>query len=309
MKTCVVTGGAGFIGSHIADELLKKGYRVAVIDNLSTGKRSNVNPRAVFFKLDVQSPQVGKVFAKFKPRFVFHFAAQIDVRKSVADPLEDAKTNIIGSLNILEHCRRQRVKKIVFASSGGTIYGDASVVPTKETYPGNPMSPYGIAKYAVEHYLWYYWNVFHLPSVSLRLANIYGPRQNSKGEAGVVAIFTDAMLAKKQPVISGTGKQTRDFVFVTDVVKAAMKAVASKRIGVYNVGTAKETDINEIFSLLKRLTKSRAKKVYGEAKKGEQVRSCLSYGKIRKEMGWKPSHALEKGLQETVEWFTHEDHS
>ncbi|MBI2642221.1 MAG: NAD-dependent epimerase/dehydratase family protein, partial [Candidatus Wildermuthbacteria bacterium] len=134
MKTCVVTGGAGFIGSHIADELLKKGYRVAVIDNLSTGKRSNVNPRAVFFKLDVQSPQVGKVFAKFKPRFVFHFAAQIDVRKSDADPLEDAKTNIIGSLNILEHCRRQRVKKIVFASSGGTIYGDASVVPTKETY-------------------------------------------------------------------------------------------------------------------------------------------------------------------------------
>src|SRR3989338_5560444 len=309
MKSCIVTGGAGFIGSHIVDELLKKGYRVAGIDNLSTGKRNNVNPAAAFFKLDIQSPHVGKVFAKFKPRFVFHFAAQIDVRKSVADPVEDAKTNIVGSLNILEQCRRQHVRKIIFASSGGTIYGDASVIPTKETYPGNPMSPYGIAKYAVEHYLWYYWYVFKLPFVSLRLANIYGPRQNSKGEAGVVAIFTDAILAGKQPVISGTGKQTRDFVFVTDVVASAMRAIAPKRVGIYNVGTAKETDINEIFSLLKRLTKAGAKKAYGPAKKGEQARSCLSYGKIQKEMGWKPSYGLEKGLQETVEWFMHENHS
>ena len=303
MKSCIVTGGAGFIGSHIVDRFIAKGYRVAVIDNLSTGKRSNVNPRAAFFKLDIQSPKVSGVFAKLKPRFVFHFAAQIDVRKSVANPIEDAKTNIVGSLNILEQCRRQHVKKIVFASSGGTIYGDASVVPTKETYPGNPMSPYGIAKYAVEPYLWYYWHVFQLPFVSLRLANIYGPRQNSKGEAGVIAIFTDAMLAGKQPVISGTGKQTRDFVFAADVVAAAMRAIAPKRIGVYNVGTAKETDINRIFSLLKRLTKSQVKKVYGEAKKGEQTRSCLSFGKIRKEMGWRPSYELHKGLQETVEWF------
>ena len=309
MKTCIVTGGAGFIGSHIVDELLKRGYRVAVIDNLSTGKRGNVNPAAAFFKLDIQSSQVGKVFAKFKPQSVFHFAAQIDVRKSVADPIEDAKTNIIGSLNILEQCRKQNVKKIVFASSGGTIYGDADRVPTSETYPGSPLSPYGIAKYTVEHYLWYYWNVCAMPFVSLRLANIYGPRQNSKGEAGVVAIFTDAMLAKKQPVISGNGKQMRDFVFVADVVRAAMKAGASKRIGVYNVGTAKETNINEIFSLLKHLTKSGAKKAYGPAKKGEQARSCLSYGKIQKEMGWKPSYGLEKGLQETVEWFMHENHS
>lgn len=303
MKSCIVTGGAGFIGSHIVDSLIAKDYRVAVIDNLSMGKRSNVNPRAAFFKLNIQNPKVSGVFAKFKPQFVFHFAAQIDVRKSVADPLEDAKTNILGSLNVFEQCRRQGVKKVVFASSGGTIYGDANVVPTKETYPGNPLSPYGIAKYAVEHYLWYYWHVFQLPFVSLRLANIYGPRQNSKGEAGVVAIFTDAMLAKKQPVISGTGKQTRDFVFVTDVVAAATRAIASKRIGVYNVGTAKETNINNIFSLLRRLTKSQAKKVYGPSKKGEQARSCLSYGKIRKEMGWRPSHELQKGLQETVEWF------
>lgn len=305
MTRALVTGGAGFIGSHIVDRLVKKGYGVVVVDNLSTGQKKNVNPKAKFYKVDIQSPRVRDVFVKFKPQFVFHFAAQIDVRKSVANPIEDAKTNILGSLNILENCRMQNVKKVIFASSGGTIYGDATVIPTPETYPGNPLSPYGIAKYATEQYLSYYWNVFYLPFISLRLANIYGPRQNSKGEAGVVAIFADMMLNNRQPVIYGNGRQTRDFVFVKDVVEASMKAIQSKRVGVYNVGTAKETSVNEIFSLLKHLIRCPFKKVHSPARKGEQARSCLSYEKIQREIGWNPSYELQRGLQETVEWFKH----
>lgn len=309
MKSALVTGGAGFIGSHIADTLIQKGYKVCVVDNLSTGREKNVNPKVKFYRVDIQSPQISRIFKKEKPQLVFHFAAQIDVRKSVANPRQDAKTNIIGSLNVLESCRAHNVKKIIFASSGGTIYGDANIVPTPETYPGNPLSPYGIAKYTVEHYLWYYWNVFGLPFVSLRLANIYGPRQNSKGEAGVVAIFADMMLSNKQPVIYGNGKQTRDFVFVKDVVVASMKAIGSKRVGVYNVGTAKETNVNDIFFTIKRLLKHSAKKIHGPARPGEQARSCLSYEKIQKEMGWRPSYELQIGLRETVEWFKNENHS
>ncbi len=303
MKTCLVTGGAGFIGSHLVDTLLHKGYRVCVVDNLSTGKKKNINPRALFYKTDIQSSEISKIFKKEKPDFVFHFAAQIDVRKSVADPAKDAETNIIGSLNILENCKHHGVKKIIFASTGGAIYGEANIVPTLESYTPLPLSPYGVAKFSVEQYLQYYLKVFQLPFVVLRFANVYGPRQDSKGEAGVVAIFTGAMLSGKRPIIYGTGKQTRDFVFVDDVVEASLCALKGKQTGIFNIGTGKETTINEIFSVIKNLTKSSAKKIYGPTRSGEQQRSCLDCSLAKKEFGWRPTRTLLQGLEKTVEWF------
>ena len=186
---CLVAGGAGFIGSHHVDRLIKEGHKVVVIDNLSTGKKENLNPKAKFYKLDIRDPEISQIFSREEPEIVFHYAAQIDVRKSVKDPIGDAKINILGTLNLLENCREFKIKKVIFASSGGAIYGDADIVPTPENYPEWPLSPYGIAKLTIDKYLNYYYQVFGLLYISLRFANVYGPRQDSKGEAGVVAIF------------------------------------------------------------------------------------------------------------------------
>ncbi|HPO75183.1 MAG TPA: NAD-dependent epimerase/dehydratase family protein [Candidatus Pacearchaeota archaeon] len=305
----LVTGGAGFIGSHIVDRLIKEGHKVAIIDNLSTGRKENINPKAKFYKFDIQSQKVSGIFKKEKPEIVFHLAAQIDVRKSVEDPIKDAKTNILGSLNIIQnfYCQKPKTKnqksKIIFSSTGGAIYGDASVIPTPETYSEFPLSPYGICKLSVEKYLNYYWKVFGLPYIALRYANVYGPRQNSKGEAGVIAIFIDKMLSGETPVINGDGKQTRDFVFVKDVVEANILAMKKNRVGVYNIGTAKETNINIIFRKLKKLTNSNAKETHVPEKPGEQKRSCLNWQKAQQELSWKPKYDLDNGLKETVEWF------
>lgn len=309
----LVTGGAGFIGSHIVDRLVKEGHKVVIIDNLSTGKKENLNPKAKFYKLDIQSPRVAEVFKKEKPEIVFHLAAQIDVRKSVENPLEDAKTNILGSLNIIQNFINVNSRKLapsshkfvkfIFASTGGAIYGDADIVPTPETYPEFPLSPYGICKLSVEKYLNYYWKVFGLPYVALRYANVYGPRQNSKGEAGVIAIFLDKMLSGEKPVINGNGRQTRDFVFVKDVVEANILAMKKNKVGVYNIGTSKETDINTIFRKLKTLTGLNVKETHAPAKPGEQKRSCLDWAKAKKELSFEPKYNLDDGLKETVEWF------
>ena len=304
-KIILVTGGAGFIGSHLVDRLIGKGYKVVVIDNLSTGKKENLNPKAKFYKINICSPKISQIFKKEKPQVVFHFAAQIDVRKSVEDPMTDANINILGSLNLLENCRKFKVKKFIFASTGGAIYGDADIIPTPESYPEFPLSPYGIEKLTIDKFLNYYHKVFALPYISLRLANVYGPRQNSKGEAGVIAIFCDKMISGKQPIINGSGRQTRDFVFVGDVVRAAFLAMKSKKSGIYNVGTAKETDINTIFRKLRGLLNSGCKEVHIPTKPGEQKRSCLDYGKAKRELGWQPEYGLEKGLKETAEWFLH----
>jgi UDP-glucose 4-epimerase len=308
---CLVTGGAGFIGSHLVDKLIKKGHEVVVIDNLSTGKKENLNPRAKFYKVDICDSKISQIFKKEKPQIIFHYAAQIDVRKSVEDPIEDAKINILGSLNIIQNFIREnscsnsrKFAKVIFASTGGAIYGDADIIPTPETYPELPLSPYGIAKLTIEKYLNYYYKIFDLPFVSLRLANIYGPRQNSKGEAGVIAIFCDKMLSEKQPIINGDGKQTRDFVFVDDVVKANILALKKDKVGIFNIGTAKETNINTIFRKLKELTGSNCKEIHGPALLGEQKRSCLDYSKTKKELGWQPKYSLDEGLKKTVEWFT-----
>jgi UDP-glucose 4-epimerase len=299
----LVTGGAGFIESHLIDRLIKEGHKVVVVDNLSTGKKENLNKKAKFYKIDICSSKINQIFKKEKPDIVFHFAAQIDLRKSVEDPIGDAKINILGSLNLLENCKKYKVKKFIFASTGGAIYGDAKIIPTPENYPEFPLSPYGIEKLATDKYLNYYYKVFNIPFISLRLANIYGPRQNSKGEAGVIAIFCDKMIGKGQPIIHGAGKATRDFVYVDDVVEAAILAMKSGKTGIYNIGTGKETDINTIFRKLKKLLGSNCKEVHGSAKPGEQKRSCLDYGKAKRELGWQPRYNLEKGLKETVEWF------
>jgi len=300
---CLVTGGAGFIGSHLVDKLIKEGHKVVVIDNLSTGRKENLNPKAKFYKIDICSYRISQIFKKEKPEVVFHYAAQIDVRKSVKDPVEDAKINILGTLNILENCKKYNIRKVIFASTGGAIYGDADIVPTPETYPELPLSPYGIAKLTIEKHLSYYYKVFGLPYVSLRLANVYGPRQNSKGEAGVVAIFCDKMLSKKQPIINGDGKQTRDFVFVDDVVEANISALKKDKVGIFNIGTARETDVNTLFKKLRELTDSKCAKIHGPTLPGEQKRSCLDYSEAKRELGWQPKYSLDEGLRKTVEWF------
>lgn len=302
MKTSIVTGGAGFIGSHLVDRLIEKNHKVVIVDNLSTGSKKNLNPKAKFYKLDIQSSRIKEVFKKEKPDTLFHFAAQIDVRKSVDNPKEDANINILGSLNLFENCRKFGVKKAIFASTGGAIYGEAGTVPTPERYPAHPVSPYGIAKLSIEHYLYYYYKAHNLPFVALRFSNVYGPRQNSKGEAGVVAIFSDAMLSDRQPVIYGSGKQTRDYLFVRDAVDSTIMALQENKVGVFNVGTGKETSVNELFKMLCGLTHSSAKSVRRPSRKGEQQRSSLDSSKIRKKLGWKYRYDIKKGLKETVSW-------
>jgi len=306
---CLVTGGAGFIGSHLVDELINQNHEVAIIDNLSTGIKENINPKAKFYKVDIlDNKPVAEVFSKEKenPDFVFHLAAQINVRRSVEDPAFDASTNIVGSLNVLENCRKYNVKKIIFASSGGTIYGKAPVIPTPEESPEIPLCPYGVAKLSVEKYINYYHKIYGLNFAILRLANVYGPRQNVKGEAGVVAIFSEKMLAKQNVIINGDGLQTRDFVFVGDVVEAIILAMKSGQTGIFNVGTGLETNVNTIFKKTRELVNSDCEELHGAAIPGEIERSCLGFSKINKSFGWQPHFDLERGLLETTSWFKKE---
>jgi UDP-glucose 4-epimerase len=302
-KNILITGGAGFIGSNLADKLLQENYNVVVVDNLSAGKKENLDKKVKFYKMDIGDKKISKVFAKERPDIVFHLAAQINVRDSVKDPIADAKANILGSLNILESCKNYNVKKIIFSSSGGTIYGSASIIPTPESSPEIPESPYGIAKLSVEKYLNYYHKGFGLEFIALRFANVYGPRQNPKGEAGVVAIFTDKMLAKKEVVINGSGKQTRDYVFVDDVVSACILSMKSDKIGIFNVGTGMETDVNFIFAEIKRLTNSDCMEAHGQENIGELQRSCLDFAKIKNSFIWTPKYDFKIGLEKTVIWF------
>ncbi len=302
-KKILVTGGAGFIGSHIVDALINKGHQVIVVDNLSTGKQENINQKALFYQIDVQSSELEEIFQKENPDLVDHHAAQMNVRKSVEDPLFDAKANILGIINLLENCRKHDVKKVVFASSGGALYGEADVIPTKENYPANPLSPYGIAKLASEKYLYYYQKVFHLPYVALRYANVYGPRQDSRGEAGVIAIFSEKILKEEQPVINGDGLQTRDYVYIEDVVKANLVSLFGNFQGSFNIGTAKETTVNELFQKINKLAGRNIPELHGPAKLGEQRRSCLDYALAEETFGWQPGIDLEEGMRRTLEYF------
>lgn len=299
----MVTGGAGFIGSHLVDRLIQEGHEAVVVDNLSTGKRKHVNRAARLYKLDVQSPRLERVFRKERPSVLMHLAAQMDVRRSVEDPIFDAQSNILGTINVLEQAVRHGSRKVVFASSGGAIYGEQEVFPAPESHPTRPLSPYGISKLAGEFYLAYYQQYSGIQYVSLRYSNVYGPRQDPHGEAGVVAIFTQKMLGGEQPIVNGTGRQTRDFVFVEDVVDAHLAVMGKDVQGCYNVGVGEETSINELFGMLADLTKSGSKQVHGPAKKGEQARSVVDSTKLRQELGWEPRTPLSEGLSRTVEFF------
>jgi UDP-glucose 4-epimerase len=299
----LVTGGAGFIGSHLVDRLIQEGHQVVVVDNLSTGKKKNIHKEAKFYKLDILSDRLERIFQKEKPEVVSHHAAQMDVRRSVADPAFDAQTNIIGLLNLLECAVRNGTRRIVFASSGGAIYGDQQVFPASEEHPTHPLSPYGISKLSSEHYLYYYQKVCGLDYSALRYANVYGPRQDPFGEAGVVAIFTQKMLREEQPIINGNGMQTRDYVFVEDVVEANMAVLHSQINDTFNVGTGKETSVNQLFRYLLDITGAEAKEIHGPEKKGEQVRSCLDCQKIHKAFDWEPRVSLQEGLMKTVDYF------
>ncbi|HSE57872.1 MAG TPA: SDR family oxidoreductase [Nitrospiraceae bacterium] len=300
----LVTGGAGLIGSHLVDRLVQEGHDVVVVDNLSTGKRKNVNRAATFYKADIQSSRLERVFRNERPSVIMHLAAQMNVRRSVDDPMFDASVNILGTLNVIEQAARHGARKVVFASSGGAIYGEQDIFPAPESHPTRPLSPYGISKLSGEHYLSYYQRASGIQAVSLRFANVYGPRQDPEGEAGVVAIFIQKMLTGEQPVINGNGRQTRDFVFVEDVVEANLLVMGQGIEGVFNVGTSSETTVNELFAILKELTKSDCKEVHGPAKKGEQLRSTIDATKLRQQLGWEPKVGLSEGLRKTVEYFS-----
>jgi UDP-glucose 4-epimerase len=299
----LVTGGAGFIGSHLADRLIQEGHEVSIVDDLSTGKKKNVNAKAAFYKLDILSPKVERVFKKERPEALFHHAAQMDVRRSVKDPIFDGQVNILGTVNLLEQAVKAGTKRVIFASSGGAVYGDQERFPAGEDHPARPISPYGISKLAGEHYLYYYGRTYGLQWTSLRYANVYGPRQDPFGEAGVVAIFTLKLLQNEQPVINGTGKQTRDYVAVDDVVEANMTVLNNGLTETFNVGTGRETSVNQLFRMLAESMGSPIKERYGPERRGEQLRSCVDAAKLARASDWEPRTSLADGLKRTVEYF------
>jgi UDP-glucose 4-epimerase len=301
----LVSGGAGFIGSHVVDAYVAAGHEVVVIDDLSSGRRENVNPAARFYREDIQSEAAREIVLRERPEVLNHHAAQMDVRRSVADPLFDARVNILGFLNLLEAAREAGVRTVIFASSGGTVYGEQEVFPAPEDHRLAPISPYGVSKKAGEDYLFYYHGAYGLRYVALRYANVFGPRQNPHGEAGVVAIFASRFLGGGRPVINGDGLQTRDYVFVGDVARANVMALGTDYSGPLNIGTGLETDVNTLFAHLKGLTGSSAPEEHGPSKPGEQRRSVLDCRRAAAVLGWRPQTALEEGLRRTVESFRH----
>ena len=304
----LVTGGAGFIGSHVVDAYIDKGHDVVVVDNLVTGQMENVNPKAKFYKMNIGDAGLFDIFKEEKFDAVNHHAAQMDIRLSVKDPIYDAQNNILGTINLLQASVQNGVKKFIFISSGGAIYGEQDYFPADEEHPTRPLSPYGITKLAGEKYLYYYANEYKLPYTVFRYANIYGPRQNPRGEAGVVAIFATRLLKGEQPVINGDGRQTRDYVYVGDVVEANLRALEFGTSDYFNIGTGIETDVNEIFGQLNAYTGRNAEEFHGPAKPGEQLRSLLNYEKAERLLKWLPKMSLEQGLKETVAFFK-ENHS
>lgn len=299
----LVTGGAGFIGSHVAEALLAVGCEVDVIDDLYSGFRENVPEKARFYEKDIASLEAAALVAENQYDAIIHHAAQLDVRKSVADPVFDARANVLGTVNLLQAAALNGVKKFVFASSGGTVYGEQDYFPADENHPLRPVSPYGITKATGEMYLEFYRQTYGIAYVALRYANVYGPRQNPHGEAGVIAIFAKKLLAGEQPVVNGAGEQTRDYVYIDDVVRANMLALNYADSGCFNVGSSIETNVVELFETLNAYAGKPFERKHGPAKPGEQQRSVLSYQKIQDALGWAPEYNLEKGLKATFEWF------
>lgn len=303
MSRVLVTGGAGFIGSHVVDALIQAGHEVTVVDDLSTGRRRNVNPKAKFYQIDIRSQELRSIFERERPEYVNHHAAQIDVGHSANNPLHDASVNLLGSINLLECCRKCGIKKIIYASTGGAVYGEPEQLPCNEEHPIRPSSPYGASKYAVELYLELYRQNYGVDYTILRYPNVYGPRQDPFGEAGVVAIFSLQMLMGEQVTINGSGEQERDFLYVEDCVKANLLSMEKGSGEVYNLGTGKGTSINHLFEEMKRLTGYPRDPVYGPPRLGEVFRICLDANKAKKELEWSPTVGLQEGLERTLGYF------
>ena len=301
----LLTGGAGFIASHLADALIAKGHHVVIVDNLSSGKAEFVNPQATFYNLDITDPQLEDIFRRHKPQVVNHHAAQKEVTKSIQQPLFDAQVNILGTLNLLENCAKHGVRKFIFASSGGTVYGEPLSLPVSEDHPQRPSSPYGISKLTAEHYLRFYHEVRGINCVALRYSNVYGPRQDPYGEAGVIAIFCLRLLRGEPTVIYGDGDQVRDFVFIEDVVAANLAALesASAEPLVVNVGTGVPTSVNVLLRKLTSLLGYGFSPTYKPAKPGEIRTTYLDIARAHSLLGWSPRVSLEDGLRKTIESF------
>jgi UDP-glucose 4-epimerase len=302
----LVTGGAGFIGSHVVDAYLADGYEVVIVDDLSTGRKSNINPAATFYQLDIRDPQLADIFESERPDYVNHLAAQVDVRRSVADPVFDAEVNILGSLNLLECVRMNPVKRLIYVSTGGAVYGEPEYLPCDEAHPIRPIAQYGASKYIVEKYLYMYQLNHGVNYAVVRYPNVYGPRQDPHGEAGVVAIFTGRMLAAEQVVIHGDGEQQRDFVYVGDCVQANLLLTGADMDGTFNVGSGRGTSVNELFRALRDITNYELAPVYGPPKLGETRHIYLSAEKARSELGWRQTKGLKQGLEETVNFLRNE---
>jgi UDP-glucose 4-epimerase len=298
--TVLVTGGCGFIGSHLVDQLIKKGFHLVVIDKTMRW----MNEQATYHKCDILSPRMLEILKAEKPLYVFHLAAQTKVPKSVEDPLFDAKVNILGTLNLLEGCRKLlQLKRFIFFSTGGAIYSDRAKRPTSEAVVPLPVSPYGTSKFSAEHYLDFYHRVYGLSYLALRPANVYGPRQSSGGDGGVVSIFLRKLFDHSPVVIEGTGEETRDFVYVDDVVTAAVKAAGVSFVGAVNIGTGKEVSINRLFDLAKKYTGSKQPKIYSKLRIADVRHSLLDPSRAKRQLDWIPRVGIEEGLKKTVAWF------
>jgi len=299
----LVTGGAGFIGSHVVDACVAAGHDVLVVDNLCTGKRENLNPKARFHELDILDAKTADLIRDERPDVLNHHAAQMDVRRSVADPLFDARTNVLGTISLLEASRQAGVKKVLFVSSGGAVYGEQETFPAPETHPTWPVSPYGVSKRSGELYCHFYFAEYRMPFVAFRYANVYGPRQDPHGEAGVVAIFSGRMLRGEPVTVNGDGTQTRDYVFVGDVARMSLLALTRDATGPVNIGTGIETDVNQLARTLLEVSGSRSEVRHGPAKAGEQRRSVVDIRRAADVFGWRPEVSLRDGLARTVEFF------
>lgn len=299
----LVTGGAGFIGSHLVDALIKRGHQVHIWDDLSSGFRAFVHPKARLHNINIATPAAERAAAALKPQVVFHLAAQKDVRLSVEDPVFDATVNVIGLLRLVTGLRKAGgVKKFIFASTGGAIYGGAEQIPTPEETLAQPLSPYGASKLASEAYLGAYRTTGRLPAMSLRFANVYGPRQTAKSETGVIAVWAERLLTGQRPVVYGDGKQTRDFVYVGDVVRALLLAMTRRATGAVNIGTGRETSLNTLLSKMTAVVGEDLRPMYAPAKLGEERRSCLSPRRAKTLLGWTPQMSLEHGLEQSIVW-------
>jgi UDP-glucose 4-epimerase len=299
----LLTGGAGFIGSHIADAYIKKGHGVIIIDNLHSGRKENLNRGCKFIEADIFSDNLEKFLADFEIDAINHHAANIDLRKSITDPVYDARININGTINILEFAKKKNIRKIVFASSGGSVYGDQQYFPADENHNTNPQTPYAISKLAAEQYLRFYKKFFGIDYIILRYSNVFGERQGLTGDAGVISIFIKKMLAGEQPLIFGNGLNTRDFLYVKDVVEANLKALDFNGSASLNISSGKETNIRDLYEEIRHILDSDKNRMHAKPIEGEQPRSVLSNSAAKEILEWEPVFTLEEGLKNTCEWF------